>query len=216
MSPPVWEQPGNGWQQPTPGGGGWQQPGGSPPPPPAGGGWQRPPPDPGSPPPPGSYSPYGNYQPGYQPWYRPGAGQLAGWWRRVGATLVDDLFVGFALTILLLLVGAAVPDSNTASQTQNILVGVLVVLGLVGAAYYYVALVAVSGRTLGNRMVGTRVVDARTGQMPGWGKAAAHFFMRLLMLVFAPAFIVDILWPLWDERRQTLHDKVAGTLVVTT
>jgi uncharacterized RDD family membrane protein YckC len=28
-------------------------------------------------------------------------------------------------------------------------------------------------------------------------------------------YLVNILWPLWDPRKQTLHDKVAGTLVVT-
>lgn len=242
MSTPGWQQPGgggDGWQQPTPGGG-WQQPGGHPPArpqdeapppqdavpsPPAGSvpppGYFPPPgyvPPAGSAPvPPGGYEPYGGSQPygGYQP-FRSDAGQLAGWWRRVAATLVDDVFVGFALFLLLLIIGAAVPDSNTASDAQNALVVVLVILGLVGTAYYYVALVAVSGRTLGNRVAGTRVVDARSGRVPGWGKAAGLFFVRLLLAVFVVPLVLDVLWPLWDERRQTLHDKVAGTVVVTT
>jgi uncharacterized RDD family membrane protein YckC len=28
------------------------------------------------------------------------------------------------------------------------------------------------------------------------------------------ALLVDFLWPLWDPRRQTLHDKLAGTVVL--
>jgi uncharacterized RDD family membrane protein YckC len=27
---------------------------------------------------------------------------------------------------------------------------------------------------------------------------------------------VDILWPLWDRQKQTLHDKIAGTVVLRT
>jgi uncharacterized RDD family membrane protein YckC len=26
--------------------------------------------------------------------------------------------------------------------------------------------------------------------------------------------ILDLLWPLWDDKRQALHDKIAGTNVV--
>ena len=28
--------------------------------------------------------------------------------------------------------------------------------------------------------------------------------------------ILDILWPLWDQQNQTLHDKAAGTVVLRT
>ena len=28
------------------------------------------------------------------------------------------------------------------------------------------------------------------------------------------ALILNILWPLWDPQKQTLHDKAAGTIVV--
>jgi uncharacterized RDD family membrane protein YckC len=30
----------------------------------------------------------------------------------------------------------------------------------------------------------------------------------------SPLWIVDLLWPLWDSKRQTLHDKVVDTVVV--
>jgi uncharacterized RDD family membrane protein YckC len=28
--------------------------------------------------------------------------------------------------------------------------------------------------------------------------------------------LLDLLWPLWDEQRQTLHDKAVGSFVVKT
>jgi uncharacterized RDD family membrane protein YckC len=27
--------------------------------------------------------------------------------------------------------------------------------------------------------------------------------------------VLDALWPLWDSKRQTLHDKLARTVVIT-
>ena len=43
-------------------------------------------------------------------------------------------------------------------------------------------------------------------------------FVRLLVravMGFVPLLpMLDLLWPLWDPRNQTLHDKVAGTVVL--
>jgi hypothetical protein len=38
----------------------------------------------------------------------------------------------------------------------------------------------------------------------------------VLVLLFVIPFIVDIFWPLWDRENNTLHDKMAGTLVLRT
>ena len=35
------------------------------------------------------------------------------------------------------------------------------------------------------------------------------------MPTIGPLYVlVDVLWPLWDAKKQALHDKVAGTAVV--
>ena len=36
----------------------------------------------------------------------------------------------------------------------------------------------------------------------------------LLAVLFVIPWIIDMLWPLWDDRNQTLHDKVVGTVVL--
>jgi uncharacterized RDD family membrane protein YckC len=34
--------------------------------------------------------------------------------------------------------------------------------------------------------------------------------------VFSFVALINDLWPLWDDKKQALHDKVAGTNVVRT
>jgi uncharacterized RDD family membrane protein YckC len=38
--------------------------------------------------------------------------------------------------------------------------------------------------------------------------------MALVGSVVTIYLFLDVLWPLWDSRRQALHDKVARTVVV--
>jgi uncharacterized RDD family membrane protein YckC len=73
------------------------------------------------------------------------------------------------------------------------------------------------GQTLGMRAVGVRAVDAAAGgpigAARGLGRAA---FEILLAAVFFLPWVLDMLLPLWDQRHQTLHDKVSRTVVIRT
>lgn len=75
-----------------------------------------------------------------------------------------------------------------------------------------VALVAVRGQSPGKYLLGIRVVDAQ-GRRPGWARALAREllgkFVSTLILGFGYA------WAAADPRRQALHDKIAGTFVVS-
>lgn len=46
---------------------------------------------------------------------------------------------------------------------------------------------------------------------PGAGPAVARY---LIAIVGALAFYLGYLWMLWDEKKQTWHDKAANTVVV--
>jgi uncharacterized RDD family membrane protein YckC len=76
-----------------------------------------------------------------------------------------------------------------------------------------VYLVAQRGCSVGQGVVKIKVVNAQ-GQLLTQGQA----FLRLLAhvgLSFVPfGGVIDLLWPLWDERRQTLHDKAVGCYVI--
>ena len=55
----------------------------------------------------------------------------------------------------------------------------------------------------------------------GYGRALARAVfegvLRLINLLFfllGLVWVLDMLFPLWDKKRQTLHDKVAGSVVL--
>ena len=49
----------------------------------------------------------------------------------------------------------------------------------------------------------------------GYGPALGREFFRMLLVAFFYIpFFIDGLWPLWDRGKQTLHHKVARTVVV--
>ena len=60
-----------------------------------------------------------------------------------------------------------------------------------------------------------KAIDANTGNLIGFGRALGRdLFERLLgFLLFIP-LVIDLLFPAWDPRRQTLHDKVTNTVVI--
>jgi uncharacterized RDD family membrane protein YckC len=59
-------------------------------------------------------------------------------------------------------------------------------------------------------------VLASNGQPPGHGQSAIRWVVEFVLGITVIGGILDILWPLWDTRNQTLHDKAAGTVVVFT
>jgi uncharacterized RDD family membrane protein YckC len=86
----------------------------------------------------------------------------------------------------------------------------------VGGLFNTVYLVSKRGSSIGQGVMGLKVVDAQGGLLP-FGSA----FVRLLARVglgFIPIVggFLDLLWPLWDEQRQTLHDKAVGSFVIKT
>jgi uncharacterized RDD family membrane protein YckC/Tfp pilus assembly protein PilE len=64
--------------------------------------------------------------------------------------------------------------------------------------------------TFGKRALGIKVVDL-DGKSISWGRAVGRWFARLLSGFF---FCIGYLLALFTSRKQTLHDMLAGTLVV--
>jgi uncharacterized RDD family membrane protein YckC len=77
------------------------------------------------------------------------------------------------------------------------------------------------GQTVGMMAVGVRAVRDGTLARLGYGRALARAVfegvLRLIELLFVLLGLIwalDMLFPLWDSKRQTLHDKVGGSVVV--
>lgn len=226
--PPPWGTPEDGTPQqpppyPAPGGyppppsdSGWQQPGAYPPPPPQPG--YPPPPQSGYPPPPGGNQPYGGGYPTPPPPgpYGSQTGALVGWWTRVGATIIDGILVGIVTFVIAEIFGIRTAYDTTTNNSAGMHVtSGFSLLELLVFSVYLIVLLSRGGQTLGNRAVHSRVVDAQTGQPPTLGKVLVRWIVQIVLTVlFVLPYILSILWPLWDSRNQTLHDKAAGTLVV--
>jgi uncharacterized RDD family membrane protein YckC len=173
-------------------------------------GGQYPPGQPGQYPTQG-YNPYGQGIPsgyGYAP-----PGRLADWPVRVGASLLDTL-----LLVIPSIAGglaALVIDGNKdelgAGGGIAMIGGFLVAFGV--WVWNRIVRQGRTGQSFGKKAAGLRVVDAHTGQLIGMGKNLGR---EVCAQIFNQLCVLNVLWPLWDDKQQTWHDKVAGDVVVRT
>ncbi|WP_432547963.1 RDD family protein [Kineococcus sp. SYSU DK004] len=87
------------------------------------------------------------------------------------------------------------------------------------SAVYTVLFLRFFGATPGKLLMGVRVRRWESPGLPGWWPSIARWATRdlpsQLLSVFGLAWwLLDSLWPVWDKRRQGLHDKVGRTVVV--
>lgn len=140
----------------------------------------------------------------------PSGHSYAGWWQRAGAELLDGLFVTLPL-------GIAVSLLDIKPRFGSLIVFVAVF------AYNWVLDSEPTGQTWGKRIVGIRVVGDETGELITRAQGAARSGV-VAALSLASNFVLglgllsmlNVLWPLWDPKRQAWHDKAAGSIVVRT
>ena len=135
--------------------------------------------------------------------------ERADWITRLVAEVIDVIVwsMAFIPVAVGIGVGGALP----------VLVGVLLSLGAVAV----IASAYRDGRSVGKRVMGTRVVRT-DGSSVTWG---FNFIVRAILvkgfvvgiagqITFGIFTLANYLWPLWDKERQALHDKMASTYVV--
>lgn len=112
-------------------------------------------------------------------------------------------------------------------DVQGEVLGTTVAIALVGLAVnfvYVVGFLAWKQATPGKLALGLRVRRRETpGHLPlgvilrRWGAVAGPSLLGVVPFVGTIGsvyLLLDGLWPLWDGRRQAIHDKAAGTNVV--
>jgi uncharacterized RDD family membrane protein YckC len=85
----------------------------------------------------------------------------------------------------------------------------LLFAGIFGVALYNIYLLGRDGATMGKRWMGLKVLDP-SGQPLGFGKA---FLRELVKGAVGGVCAILLLWPLWDQEKQGLQDKVFSTHV---
>ena len=129
--------------------------------------------------------------------------RYAGWWRRVGAAVIDYMVVGVGLMF-----GSAVLGGAGGSVGFAVVVFLLMFFGV---AAYFIFLNMNGEATIGKRVLGVRVQLEDGGNL-GLGVAT----LRLLASPLSWLWMLGVLWPLWDQKKQSFHDKIALTVVVKT
>ena len=117
---------------------------------------------------------------------------------RLVAFIIDLVVINIISTLLALVVGSFFPVLAT-------LVEIVLLL------WYWIELEGVSGQTLGKRAMKIRVVRKGTLEPIGRGAALGRTFGKSISGL---AFSIGYLWMLWDDDKQTWHDKMVNSQVV--
>ena len=139
--------------------------------------------------------------------------ELAGWWRRVGAYLLDALLLLLPIGVFVALVVTSKPDDDEGERWVTLFALTYLATFMLPFVYFTLMHGGERGQTLGKRVTGIRVVDGR-GEPIGYGRAFGRYANTFLFALFVAPIVLDFLWPLWDAKKQSLHDKIAGTVVV--
>jgi uncharacterized RDD family membrane protein YckC len=155
----------------------------------------------------------------------------AGFWIRFVAYLIDGLIISivvfiaaFVISMVFMVIGSALgtgfknysgSDSNNTNPAAVVMMGLMelaIWATVIGASWLYFAKME-SGpgqATIGKRAMGLQVTDI-AGQRIGFGRASGRFFGKI---VSAMTFYIGFIMAAFTERKQALHDMIAGTLVV--
>lgn len=136
----------------------------------------------------------------------------AGFWTRFGASLVDGLILSVAfgfIYVICISLAAGTTDQNDPSGNVFLCLAYLTI-ALLNWLYHAGFESSEKQATPGKMAAGIKVTDLN-GQRITFGKATG----RLLLKYFSgAAFYIGYLMVAWDDKKQTLHDKLAGTLVI--
>jgi uncharacterized RDD family membrane protein YckC len=137
---------------------------------------------------------------------------LAGFWPRLVAAFLDWILIGILAAAIGELFGVEAPTPPSADGGVNVQFqpapGPFILVELVSFTYFHATS---AGQSIGNKIMGIRVLDADTGRSLPYARAFARALMSSLSAL--PCFL-GFFWMLWEPRKRTWHDIVADSLVV--
>jgi uncharacterized RDD family membrane protein YckC len=163
---------------------------------------------------------------------------LAGLGARLGARILDGIVLGVlgglaasplyvrafsALSDYLDEMDQVVAEGGTVDPlsfyTESGFLGPILAASLIQmivTAVYMIGLVGWKGATLGKLALGLRVRSWDRPGPPTYWQATQRWLTSNFVGSLTSGFytLLDYLWPLWDGRKQALHDKWPGTVVV--
>lgn len=143
----------------------------------------------------------------------------AGFWRRVGAYLIDAILLGIVTSILGSVLGMPMgmgamssvlsgdPQAIAAAQAGGNLGNLLSLI--IGVAYFAGMESSSHQATLGKKALGMVVTDL-AGNRISLGRAIGRYFAKIVSAII---LCIGFIMVAFTEKKQGLHDMIAGTLV---
>ena len=131
----------------------------------------------------------------------------AGFWQRFAAHFIDSFLVTLVFIALGFLLGMTGDVGEADAEDFTALDGFSIIAG-----WLYYALMESSSKqgTIGKQVMGIRVTDLEGNQI-SFGRASGRYFGKILSALI---LAIGYLMMLFTQKKQTLHDLMAGCLVV--
>ena len=132
--------------------------------------------------------------------------RYAGFWIRVAAALIDSVLLSVVIAVPLTLI-----YGSNYWVSEELIAGfwdvVFYIVPIVLTVWFWVKYLGTPGKML----LKLRVIDANTGEAISTAKGVGRY---LGYYVSAIPLLLGFIWVAFDKKKQGLHDKLAGTLVV--
>ncbi|GAA5506641.1 RDD family protein [Novipirellula caenicola] len=152
----------------------------------------------------------------------PSSGNIAGIGKRIGGALLDGLFYMAGYIVVAVMMGLLMPAAEAGDNPAATGIGLVILLValciMLVPFIINMVLISMSGQSLGKKIVKTRIVDRHTGIPVGFLHGVlirnlAFGAITGIPIIGGVIALVDIGF-LFSENHETLHDKLAQTLVV--
>lgn len=130
--------------------------------------------------------------------------EYAGFWIRVGATLIDTIILMIVLFIPLSFFISAESYANS-EPFRDLLLNFIIPMAI--TVWFWCKYLA----TPGKMALRLKVVDAVTGEKMTTGQAIGRYFAYIPAML---PFCLGLIWVGVDKKKLGWHDKLAGTVVI--
>ncbi|KPD21764.1 MULTISPECIES: RDD family protein [Idiomarina] len=139
-----------------------------------------------------------------------------GFWLRLAAAIIDTIITQLGLTIIGVIIGIFVgifmgAAGSPMGDIEMIAGGIGYAIGIIGQWLYF-TIFEISGwmATPGKKILGLQVTDLN-GQQIGFGRANGRYWGKI---VSALILMIGFIMIAFTDKKQGLHDIMAGTLVI--
>jgi len=149
----------------------------------------------------------------------------AGFWKRFAAYLIDSVIIGIVMGIFMMIFGIGLftsmatvdpmqmDEGDAETMAAGVVGGMITFFLLLSAAQWlYFALMESSSKqaTLGKMALSIIVTDL-TGNRLSFGRATGRYFGKIIS---GAILMIGYIMAGFTEKKQALHDIIAGCLVV--